>query len=127
MHSPKAHSLHLEFRPDELVQILTARDNIAAQDRRIGTVNSEFIAKSVKNFFGEKSDLSFIVILVIEKTIAANTVTGHTFYLVNFDGRMRIWGFAVMPEVVMAWGNVEMDNFHSKTYHIFPFHVHGLA
>jgi hypothetical protein len=81
---------------------------------------AEFIAECVKDFLGKKSDLSLVAKLVVEKPVAPNPMSSYTFYLGNFDGRVLVRLSAMVAEVVMAWREVKVNNFHITSYHAFP-------
>jgi hypothetical protein len=83
-------------------------------------LNAELVAKTLENFSGEECNLTLVVILVIEKAVAANTMPSYTFNLGHLDGIIIIRWVAMMTEVVMAGRNVEMENFHWAKYHALP-------
>jgi hypothetical protein len=124
----KANALHLKFISDQRVQISTARDHIPADGRCGLIVNIQGVAQLRVDFLGKKADLSLIRIAVIEKPIAADAMTGHTFDAAHLEDWIFIRGFAVMSEVVVRRRGVEMHDFHAKPYHAArPVRMHELC
>ena len=74
----------------------------------------ERAAQFVEDFAREKCDLSLVIVAIIEKAIAPDAVTGHTFDHRHLDYRIII-GFApVMAKEIVSRRNVEMTDFHRR-------------
>jgi FdhD protein len=108
----KTDTLNLKILVDQFVQIDMARHYVAADQRRRGILDLERAAEFIKNFERKKCGLPFVIFLVIEKAIAANPVTGHALDRWNFNCRKFVRCTPVMPEKIVAAGNVKVTDFH---------------
>ena len=99
---------------DQFIKIDIARQDVAAHESGRTILQLERATQFVKNFEREKCDLSLVIFLVIEEAIAANTVVGHTFNRRHFDRGMIVWFAAMVPEKIVAAGNVKMTDFHRR-------------
>jgi hypothetical protein len=70
------------------------------------------VTELVENLKGEKCDLAFVILFVVEIAIAAQTATGHAFDIRHFDHRKIVRLAAVVPDEIMAGRNVKMTDFH---------------
>jgi FdhD protein len=77
-------------------------------------VQPERAAKFIKNFEGEKRDLSLVIIFEIEIAITANPATGHAFDHGDFDRRIIARFASVMSDEIVAGRNVKMADFHRR-------------
>ena len=68
--------------------------------------------EELENFGGEKGDLAFVVGFEVEETISPQTLTRDTFDRFDRNGGMLSGGFTVVAKVVVAGGNVELENLH---------------
>ena len=75
-------------------------------------MKSHRAAKFTKNFQGEESNLTFVIVLKIEVSITADAAPGHAFYLGLFNHRMRIRFAAMMANKIVSRGNEQVTNFH---------------
>lgn len=57
--------------------------------------------QQVENLAGEKRDLAFVIIAIIEEAVAADPVPGDTLDLAGFDQRKIVRRPAVMAEIVV--------------------------
>lgn len=55
-----------------------------------------------EDFGREKSDLALVIVPIIVKTIAANSVTRDALDPRNLDQRIVIGRLSVMPEIIVA-------------------------
>jgi hypothetical protein len=108
-------ALDFKLRPNQIVQIDLARDHISPRRRWRNSGQVKRVTQLSKNFEGKESDLSFVLIFVIEITIAHDSVSGHALDPGHFDGRMLIRGPAVMPEIIVRRRNVKMRDLHGST------------
>jgi len=69
-------------------------------------------AKFIENFQRKESDLTFVIVLEIEVSIAANTTPRHAFYFRRFNHRMRARFAPVMTNKIVSRGNEQVTNFH---------------
>ncbi len=53
-------------------------------------MHPQLVAKRIKDFSGEEGNLPFVVVLVIEKAVAANPMPGYTFDLRHLDARVVV-------------------------------------
>ena len=98
----KSHALHFEFAADQFVKIDIARYYVASHQGRRAILQLACAAKFLKNFSGEKSNLPFVIVSIIEKAVAANSVAGDAFDHRYFHGRIFIRFAAVMTEKIVA-------------------------
>jgi hypothetical protein len=79
LNSEKADVLDLELLSDEFVKVDAAGDHVTPHESGRAILDLQRAAKFIENFERKKSDLTLVIILVIEKTIAANTMPGDAF------------------------------------------------
>jgi hypothetical protein len=68
-----------------------------------------------ENFEREKRDLPFVVVAVVVKTIAADSVAGDAFDPRHFDQGKIIRRPAVVPKVIVAPGDEDLPDLHGET------------
>ncbi len=105
-HPEQTDSLHFKLGADQLCQIPTPRYDVSAQDGRQFFMGSQCATKRFKDLAAKESNLSLIIVLVIEKAVAPNPTSGYTFYLPHFHGRIVVRELAMMTKVVMAGRNI---------------------
>ena len=105
------HPLNFEIAADEREKIDIGDDNVAAQNASGFVADSEFIAKLFENFDGEKRDLAFVILLMVEVAIADQAFSGHAFDSLLLD-QWRISRFlaVVADEVVLGRNENLVDN-----------------
>ena len=64
------------------------------------------------NFFSEEGDLAFVVVFVVEVSIAAQTAAGDAFNLVDFLHRRLAGRLAMVADEIMFRRQVNADDFH---------------
>ena len=86
-------------------------------------------AKFVEHFERKKRDLSLVVLLEVEKSVAPNTVTSHTLDGPHLHRRMRVWFAPMVPVKIVAARNVKMTDFHRAhdTIEIKPVKEDGIG
>ena len=72
-------------------------------------------AKFIENLQREKSDLTLVVVAVIEEAVAANPVAGDALDLMGFDKRKIIRRPAVMAKIVVIGRNEYLLDDHAGT------------
>jgi len=108
-------TLDFELCPNQIVQIDPARDHIPPRRRGRNAGQFQRVTQLLKNFKGKESDLSFVLIFVIEIAIARNSVSGDALDLGHFDDRVLARGPLVVPEIIMTRRNVKMRDLHGST------------
>jgi FdhD protein len=121
----KMNALNFKLLADQFIKIDISRDHVAANQIRRAILHPQCAAKFIKNFQREKCDLAFVIFLVIEEAIAANTLAGHAIDDRHFDGWIIIRFLPVMAEKIVAGRNVKMTDFHRghDTIVAKPFHM----
>ena len=112
LHPVETNSLNVEIFPDQIVQIDIAGENISANRTRTSSFDLQRAAELVENVEREKGDLPFVIFLVIEIPIAAQSPPGHALNGRDFDHWEIIRFTAVMPFKIVAGRNVKMADFH---------------
>jgi FdhD protein len=110
--SVQPNALNLEFLVDELVQINAARDHVAPRRSRRSIVYVQRSAELIENAERKKSDLSLVVVLEVEITIAANPAARDAFDQGQFDHGMRVRFATVMANEIVSRRNVQVTDFH---------------
>lgn len=82
------------------------------------------VAKFIENFQGKESDLTFVIVLEIEISIAANATASDAFYLGRFNHLMRIRFATVMANKIVSRGDEQVTNFHRIHATIEPLNSH---
>ena len=108
----KPNALNFELLPDQLIQIDTRSDGITADKARRTIPKFHRATKLIENLKSEKRDLTFVTFLVVEKTVSANTVTGHAVDRWNFNNWMIVRFTSMMAEKVVAGRNIKTTDFH---------------
>jgi len=75
-------------------------------------MNLHRAAKFIENFQRKECDLTFVIVLEIEVSITAKSMTRDTFYFGYFNRRMRIRFAPVMANKIVSRGNEQVTNFH---------------
>ena len=75
-------------------------------------MNLHRAAKFTENFQRKESDLTFIIVLVVEVSITANATPRHAFYFGDFNHRMRVRFASMMANKIVSRGNEQVTNFH---------------
>ena len=109
------HTLDFELRPNQIVQVDLARDHIPPRRRGRNASQIERITQRLKDVEGKKSDLSFVLIFVIEIAVAHDSMSGDAFDPRHFDDRMLARGPFVVPEIIVTRRNVKMRDLHGST------------
>jgi hypothetical protein len=109
----KANALELEFLSNQVHQINSGNDQIAPQHPgRLGC-HAKMFCHQIENFPGEKGDLPFVVIGIIEKAIAAQTAAGDTFDPLGFEERGIVRHPAVVSKIVVPGRGEDLLNDHA--------------
>ena len=66
----------------------------------------------MENFEGKKRDLPFVFLAIIEKPVAADSVTGLAFDAWHFKDRKIIGRATVVTEKIMSARDIKMTDFH---------------
>ena len=106
------HTLDFKFHPHERIQIQARRDNISPRDPGDFAPHSKQAANLLKYFGSEKSDLAFVVVLKIKKTVAQDAAAGEALNLRDSHGWMLSRPPIVMPEKIVPGRNIEVAHFH---------------
>jgi hypothetical protein len=105
-------ALEFEFVADEVVEIHSRDEDIAAQDFRSDTEDLEGGAEIFENLLREEGDLPLVVRLVVEVTVASKTLALDTLHFLDFLDR----GFPGRPPMVtdevVFFRDVEVANLH---------------
>ena len=110
----ETHPLDFELLTDERIEIDTRGEDVAAQIRGTAFTEFEFGAQLGEHFGGEEGDLTFVVFLVVEKTIAADAAVCDTLNLIDFESRVFPGGLAVVAKIVVARRNEEAAQLHCR-------------
>src|SRR5208282_6226471 len=78
-------------------------------------------------FPGEKSDLAFVIFLVVKKAVASKAASGNTFYLRHLHNRIFGGWLTVASKEIMARRNVEPANFHTSSLGDSCKRIHGFT
>ena len=70
------------------------------------------VAKLIEDFQRKESDLTFVIVLEIEVSIAANATAREAFYFGYFNHRMRIRLPSMMTNKIVSRGNEQVTNLH---------------
>jgi hypothetical protein len=62
----------------------------------------ELTTKGLKNLKGKECDLAFVVLLVIKVAVTADSASGNTIHLVDFQNGIRAGRLAVVAYEVVA-------------------------
>jgi hypothetical protein len=108
----KTDSLNLKVLVDEIIEVYATRNDVAPDPAARAIVHLQRPAKFLEDLAGEKSDLPFVILPVIEIAIAANAMTCDAFDHWNFQGWMGVRFASVMAEEIMSRGNVKVTDFH---------------
>jgi len=108
----ESNALNFELLPDQLIQIDAFSDGIPPDQPRRTIPKFHRATKMMKDFQSEKCDLTFVTFFVVEKTVAANAVTGHAVDYGNLQNRIIVRFPPMMAEKVVARGKVKMTDFH---------------
>ena len=111
---PQANSLNGKFLADQVVQVDAGNDYIPAQVTRRFVRQAKSDDKFLENLDGKEGDLPLVIIAVVVKSIAANSVTGDAFHLLGFDQGKIVRGAPMMAEVIVARGNEDLPNDHRR-------------
>jgi hypothetical protein len=106
----KLRVLQFESFSDELVQIYPARYDVPAGCSGGFFRQAEFTANRLENFRGEKSDLAFVIILKIKKTITPHTTAGDAFNFPHLDDLMPAGRLAMAPKKIVPRRNEKTFN-----------------
>lgn len=107
------HSLNFKIATDEREKINIGNDDIATQNAGRFVPDSEFRAKFLEHFGGEKCDLAFVIFLMIEVAIAEQAFTSDTVDSLLFD-QWRISRFdAVMTDEVVFGRDENLADNHN--------------
>lgn len=112
LRSVQPNALNLEFLVNELVQINAARDHVAPRRSRRSIVYLQHSAKLIENAERKKGDLSLVVVLEVEITIAANPAARDACDQGHFDHGMRVRFATVMANEIVSRRNVQVTDFH---------------
>ena len=91
------HSLNFELFTDPLLELHSARYHISPEHPGVLVDNPKLPAHLLIGLPRKKSDLTFIVVLVIEKAIAYQALARDAFNLKNTNDRMCSCSMAIMP------------------------------
>ena len=110
----ESNALNFELLTDQLIQIDTCSDGIAADKTRRTVPKFHRATKIMKDLRSEKRDLTFVTFLVVKKTVPANAMTGHAIDYGNFNNRIIVRLTSVMAEKVVAGRNIKTTDFHQR-------------
>ena len=108
----KTNALDFKLLIDQCIEVGVSGNDVSAQrcGRAVRKLKSN--AKLIKDFHCKKCDLSFVIFLIIEEPITADTAASYTFNGGNFDGCIIAGLRAVMTEKIVPGRNVKMTDFH---------------
>ena len=87
------------------LQIDARDDDVAAQDTGRFVHAGKCGAQEIERFLREKSDLTLVVLLEVEKTIAANAVSGDAFDSIDFLQMIIVRFASMMAKIIVAGRN----------------------
>lgn len=114
--SEEPDSLDLKFPPDELVQVLPFDHDIAPVGLRALVENCKFLAEHAVCLDLEKGDLALVILLVVEKPVTLDALSGHAIQFPDFDDGVFTRRLSEVTVVIVTRGNVEMQKFHVTGY-----------
>jgi hypothetical protein len=107
-------ALNGKFLTNEVVQIDSGNDDVSAQHACGLTPNAEVLHQAFENFGREKGDLSLVIVPVIVKAIAADSVAGDAIDPRYFDQGIIVRRFAMMSKIVVPRRNEDLPDQHDK-------------
>ena len=102
LRSPKPYPLNLKLPADEREKIDAGDDHVAAQDAGGLILDSKMRAESFENLSREKCDLALVVLPIVIKAIAANSVARDALDPGDLDQGVLIGRLPVVPEIIVA-------------------------
>ena len=106
----KTHALHLEFRPDEIIEREPFDDDVASKNARSFIHTREFCLDRFVGLPGKKCDLAFVVGFEIEEPVALQTAPSDAADFADFHRRTGACQSAVVAEVVVPWADENMPD-----------------
>ena len=101
-------SLQFEIRPDQLVQVQSSREDIPAEHSRCPITDRQEAADRVIRFFLEESNLAFVALLKITKTVADHASSSQTSDSWHLKDWVMSRGLSVVTKKIMGRGDVEV-------------------
>ena len=98
----EANALNLEFLTNHRAQVEANGDDVAASAGGMRVREIQFVAQLLEDLPRKEGDLAFVIFLVAEEPVAANTLTGDAIDFVPFKNRMLAGRLVVVAEEVVA-------------------------
>ena len=98
----KPDTLELKLMANQERQLYALEQYVTSRGGGVGQGQVQLLSQRLEYFGREESDLSFVIIPVIKKTIALDATTGDTFDRVDFNGYVAPHWPAVMTEEVVT-------------------------
>src|SRR6185369_5540711 len=108
-------SLECELDSNQALQLHSRDDDVAPQNPGRFARQAKSLRHQIENLAREKSDLTLVVVAVIEEAVAANPVAGDALDLMGFDKRKIIRRPAVMAKIVVIGRNEYLLDDHAGT------------
>jgi len=108
----KTNSLNFKILSNQFVQLHPAHEDISPNRAWTNSFNLERSTELIEDIEREKSDLSFVVLLLVKISVPTKTSTRYAFDSWNLDGWKLVRLAPVMPFKIMAGRDVKMKDFH---------------
>ncbi len=99
-------ALQLELLPDQLGQLRAASNNVSPVARWRPAAQSQFQTQRLVDLHGEKRDLAFVILFIVEKPVPANAPPGDALDFRRFHRRKISRRLFVMPEEIVPRRNI---------------------
>lgn len=125
----KTNALNFKILSDQPVKIDAAGENISPNATWTNALDLERTAKLVENLKRKERDLAFVILLVIEITVATQAAPGHAFDRWDFNHREIVRLSSVVPDKIVAGRDVKMTDFHraNDIIGVEPMKVDGIG